>query len=95
MSDDDASEMSGLWRGIMSAELAGGVLFAVLALAIGLTLWSHRTVLGKDAGVTLLVVLMALKTICPFSMGGASCAMTWLATAPSAVTSACASAHAR
>jgi protein-glutamine gamma-glutamyltransferase len=39
------------------------ILFAVLALAIGLTLWSHRTVLGKDAGVTLLVVLMALKTL--------------------------------
>jgi protein-glutamine gamma-glutamyltransferase len=39
------------------------VLFAVLALAIGLTLWSHRTVLGKDAGVTLLVVLMVLKTL--------------------------------
>ena len=38
-------------------------LFAVLALAIGLTLWSHRTVLGKDAGVTLLVVLMVLKTL--------------------------------
>ncbi len=39
------------------------ILFAVLALAIGLTLWSHRTVLGKDAGVTLLVVLMVLKTL--------------------------------
>jgi len=38
-------------------------LFAVLALAIGLTLWSHRTVLGKDAGVTLLVMLMVLKTL--------------------------------
>jgi hypothetical protein len=29
----------------------------------GLTLWSERTLLGKEAGVTLLVVLMALKTL--------------------------------
>lgn len=36
---------------------------AVLALAIGLTAWTERTLLGKEAGVTLLVVLMALKTL--------------------------------
>lgn len=49
---------------VANAPLPGRItLFAVLALAIGLTLWSHRTVLGKDAGVTLLVVLMALKTL--------------------------------
>jgi hypothetical protein len=36
---------------------------ALLALATGLTLWSERTLLGKDAGVTLLVVLLALKTL--------------------------------
>lgn len=35
----------------------------VLAAAVGLTLWSERTLLGRDAGVTLLVVLMALKTL--------------------------------
>jgi len=35
----------------------------VLALAMGLTLWSERTLLGREAGVTLLVVLMALKTL--------------------------------
>jgi hypothetical protein len=35
----------------------------VLALAVGLTLWSERTLLGREAGVTLLVVLMALKTL--------------------------------
>ena len=55
------------WRAIVAvsnAPLPGRItLFAVLALAIGLTLWTHRTVLGKDAGVTLLVVLMALKTL--------------------------------
>ncbi len=55
------------WRALVAitqSPLPGRpVLFAVLALAIGLTLWSHRTVLGKDAGVTLLVVLMVLKTL--------------------------------
>ena len=39
------------------------MLVAVLLLAAGLTLWSHRTLLGKEAGVTMLVVLMALKTL--------------------------------
>src|SRR4029453_17532864 len=29
----------------------------------GLTLFSFRTVLGKDAGITLAVVLMAMKTL--------------------------------
>jgi protein-glutamine gamma-glutamyltransferase len=55
------------WRAVVAitqSPLPGRpVLFAVLALAVGLTLWSHRTVLGKDAGVTLLVVLMVLKTL--------------------------------
>ena len=32
-------------------------------VAAGLTLWTHRTLLGKEAGVTMLVVLMALKTL--------------------------------
>jgi protein-glutamine gamma-glutamyltransferase len=55
------------WRAAVAVTQAPlprrAILFAVLALAIGLTLWSHRTVLGKDAGVTLLVVLMVLKTL--------------------------------
>ena len=38
-------------------------LLAVLALAVGLTLFSERTLLGKEAGVTMLVVLLALKTL--------------------------------
>ena len=38
-------------------------LAAVLALAVGLTLASESTLLGKEAGVTMLVVLMALKTL--------------------------------
>ena len=38
-------------------------LIGVLAVACGLTVVSHGTLLGKDAGVTLLVVLMVLKTL--------------------------------
>ncbi|MEO8123316.1 MAG: DUF3488 and transglutaminase-like domain-containing protein, partial [Burkholderiales bacterium] len=38
-------------------------LIAVLCVATGLTLWTHRTLLGKEAGVTMLVVLVALKTL--------------------------------
>lgn len=38
-------------------------LVAVLGLAVGLTLFSERTLLGKEAGVTMLVVLAALKTL--------------------------------
>ena len=36
---------------------------ALLLLASGLTLWTERTLLGKEAGITMLVVLMALKTL--------------------------------
>ena len=36
---------------------------AVLVVALALTAWTERTLLGKEAGVTLLVVLMALKTL--------------------------------
>ena len=32
-------------------------------LTLAATLWSHRTVLGRDAGVTLIVALLALKTL--------------------------------
>ncbi len=35
----------------------------VLTLAVALTWWSERTLFGREAGVTLLVVLMALKTL--------------------------------
>ncbi|MDP2008285.1 MAG: DUF3488 and transglutaminase-like domain-containing protein [Rubrivivax sp.] len=67
-----------VWCGLMAAgllgwraqlALAGGALpgrwlvSALLALAVGLTLWSERTLLGKEAGITMLVVLMALKTL--------------------------------
>ena len=36
---------------------------AVLVLAAALTLWTEHTLLGKEAGVTMLVVLMTLKTL--------------------------------
>jgi len=36
---------------------------ALLALAIGATLAAHRTLLGRDAGVTMVVALLALKTL--------------------------------
>ena len=56
-----------LWRArlaIVNAALPNRwVLVAVLLLAAGLTFWTHRTLLGKEAGVTLAVVLMALKTL--------------------------------
>jgi transglutaminase-like putative cysteine protease len=38
-------------------------LVAVLLVASGLTLWSFKSLLGKEPGVTLAVVLMALKTL--------------------------------
>lgn len=38
-------------------------LLALLLLATGATLWSYKTILGRDAGVTFLVALLALKTL--------------------------------
>jgi transglutaminase-like putative cysteine protease len=56
-----------LWRAQLAttnAALPGRwVLMAVLLVAAGLTLWSYRTLLGKEPGVTMVVVLMALKTL--------------------------------
>jgi len=39
------------------------VLVAVLTIVVGLTFATHRTLLGREAGITLLVMLMALKTL--------------------------------
>ena len=67
-----------LWCGLLTAAVLGwraqlalsnGALpsrwqvGAVLLVAVALTAWTERTLLGKEAGVTLLVVLMALKTL--------------------------------
>jgi transglutaminase-like putative cysteine protease len=56
-----------VWRGwlaLRSRPLPGTWwLIGLLVVAIGATLFTHRTVLGRDAGVTLVVVLLALKTL--------------------------------
>jgi protein-glutamine gamma-glutamyltransferase len=38
-------------------------LVGLLSITIGATLFTHRTLLGRDAGVTLIVVLLTLKTL--------------------------------
>jgi transglutaminase-like putative cysteine protease len=56
-----------LWRGRLAwtngALPPRWVLVAILLVALGLTIGSHGGVLGKEPGVTLAVVLMALKTL--------------------------------
>lgn len=56
-----------LWRArlaLASGPLPGRWTLALaLAAAVGLTFWSEQSLLGKTAGVTLLVLLMALKTL--------------------------------
>ena len=56
-----------LWRGALALgnrALPGRWwLLALLAITIAATLLTHRTLLGRDAGVTLLVVLITLKTL--------------------------------
>ena len=56
-----------VWRGWLALKtrpLPGKWwLLALLALAIAGTLMTHRTLLGRDAGVTMLVVLLTLKTL--------------------------------
>lgn len=56
-----------LWRGALALKSAAlpsrWVLVAILLMALALTAWTHNTLAGKEAGVTLLVVLVALKTL--------------------------------
>ncbi|WP_428425177.1 transglutaminaseTgpA domain-containing protein [Methylibium sp.] len=56
-----------LWRGALAVRSAAlpnrWVLAGVLLLALALTFMTHRTLLGKESGITLLVVLVALKTL--------------------------------
>ena len=56
-----------LWRGklaIGGQALPGKWwLLGLLALAIGATLLTHRSLLGRDAGVSMIVILLALKTL--------------------------------
>lgn len=56
-----------LWRGTLAVRGAPlphrGWRLALLALTLAATFATHRTLLGRDAGVTLVVVLLALKTM--------------------------------
>ena len=56
-----------LWRGTLAVQgrpLPGkGWRIALLALTLVATYSTHRTLLGRDAGVTLVVILLALKTL--------------------------------
>lgn len=55
------------WRGWLAFTLRPlpwrCVLLGALVLTVAATLATHRTLLGRDAGVTLVVVLLALKTL--------------------------------
>ena len=56
-----------LWRGWLALNAkplpGNGWLVLLLGLTLAATYASHRTLLGRDAGVTLLVVLLTLKTL--------------------------------
>jgi protein-glutamine gamma-glutamyltransferase len=56
-----------LWRAVLSVQeqpLPSGLWrVALLALALAATAMTHRTVLGREAGITLIVVLLSLKTL--------------------------------
>jgi hypothetical protein len=56
-----------LWRGMIAvrgqALPSRWWLMALLLLATAGTFYTYRTVLGRDAGVTFIVVLLALKTL--------------------------------
>jgi protein-glutamine gamma-glutamyltransferase len=52
------------WLALASRPLPGKAwLFGLLFVAVVATFATHRTVLGRDAGVTLILVLLALKTL--------------------------------
>jgi transglutaminase-like putative cysteine protease len=56
-----------LWRArlaVTNAPLPSRRLVVLVLVLVGLlTLWSHRTLLGKEAGITMVVAMMALKTL--------------------------------
>ena len=55
------------WRGWLAVQAkplpSRWWLMALLGLTIAATLFTHKTLLGRDAGVTLIVVLLTLKTL--------------------------------
>jgi protein-glutamine gamma-glutamyltransferase len=56
-----------LWRArlaVTNAPLPSRRLVVMVLVLVGLlTIWSHRTLLGKEAGITMVVAMMALKTL--------------------------------
>ncbi len=56
-----------VWRGILAWKSqplpSRWWLVTLLVIAVAATFATHRTILGRDAGVTLLVILLALKTL--------------------------------
>lgn len=56
-----------LWRGQLALKRQPlpprWLRWSLLALGVALTAWSHGTLLGREAGVTMLALLMALKTL--------------------------------
>ena len=56
-----------VWRGTLAVQNkplpSRWWLLAVLVVTIGATFSTHRTLMGRDAGVTMIVVLLALKTL--------------------------------
>lgn len=56
-----------LWRGWLAVTVrplpSRWWLLALLVLTVAATLFTHKTLLGRDAGITLIVVLLALKTL--------------------------------
>ncbi|MDB5871485.1 MAG: putative rane protein [Ramlibacter sp.] len=52
------------WLAVAGKPLPGKWwLLGLLAITLGATLATHRTLLGRDAGVTMIVILLALKTL--------------------------------
>ncbi|MEO6291767.1 MAG: transglutaminaseTgpA domain-containing protein, partial [Burkholderiaceae bacterium] len=56
-----------LWRGVLawqSKPLPGHWWLALMLVVTTAATWAtHRTLIGRDAGVTLIVILLALKTL--------------------------------
>ena len=56
-----------VWRGWISVQgrslPSRWWLVVLLLIATGLTFWTYRTLFGRDAGVTFIVLLLALKTL--------------------------------
>lgn len=56
-----------VWRGVLAWQgrplPSRWWLLGLLVVTVGATLLTHRTILGRDAGVTLIALLLALKTL--------------------------------